>query len=430
MIVFAREAIFDRNQQLFAYQLVFRDGEQGSLPNDLSLGIEPPPENDAHSKIKSFENIGLNELLSGFTSVVSVTRQSLLSDVGMQFVPDDTIFEIEQFHDTDANKDTELLSAIQKLKQAGFCISMQLDDTKDVNNETNLRQSSLVNADFIKIDIQKNSAEDIDRLRIQLLHETCKTIAVNVDTLEQYQHCLEAGFDYFQGFFFLKRAHKKEAELPANKLSLLRLLAQTSDNTINMEEIRQTFEHDPTLSYLLMRFINNPMVKKSHKITSIKHALTYLGEVMLRKFVAIISVAQLNKGNMRELLELSLVRAKYCELLNSDSSKALDAMSAFMAGLFSLIDVILDKDMEELLGQIPISPEIAQALLEKTGPYHALLASVKALESSSWLQFKEYALQLDVDEEMLQAHYLKAVRWNNELLKGQSDMFPTAKPQG
>jgi EAL and modified HD-GYP domain-containing signal transduction protein len=362
--------------------------------------------------------IGLEELLSGFVSVISVTRQSLLHGLPADFTPEDTILEMPEI----TQGDTDLIEAVKSLRKQGYRISIQNDRTLDVVN--------FDIADYLKINIDHVSLQTFKQLQEDMLAHNIQTIATNVQNPKQYQQCVDAGFNYFQGYFFLTRPHKVQKEIPANKLSLLSLLAQTADRSIDMDKIRTTFEQDATLSYLLMRFINNPMINKSHKITSIKHALTYLGELMLRKFAAIVSIAQLNQDNVQELLQVSLVRAKYCELIDAEITDSQDAMSAFMAGLFSLIDVILDRDMEELLEQIPLSANINKALLEQTGPYYPILSSVKSLESSNWLPFKASARALNIDEKVLHNYYLEAVKWNNLLHQSQSDMFPQAKPKG
>jgi len=407
MIVFAREPIFDNQQRLYAYQLVFRDGQQGALPEDL-----PTPEQEADSG----PIIGLEELLSGFVSVISISKQSLLQGLPTDFTPADTVLDIPIL---DA-QDEDLIETVRELRKQGYRISMHNDSTVDtINYEL---------ADYLKININHISKHQLKQLQEDIAGYKIHTIATNVQNPEQYKKCVEAGFNYFQGYFFLSRQNKHQEELPANKLSLLRLLAQVSDTNIDMEDIRKTFEHDAALSYLLMRFINNPLINKSHKIKSIKHALTYLGEMMLRKFVAIVSIAHLNQDNVQELLQVSLVRAKYCELVDAQVNDSKQAMSAFMAGLFSLIDVILDRDMEVLLAQIPLSSSINQALLENSGPYYTMLASVKSLESSSWLPFKQAARDLEIEEEELHQHYLEAVKWNNLLHSADSSMFPQAKP--
>ena len=374
----------------------------------------------------------MDDLFSGSTVVVSVKPQGLLNGLQERLSSQSTIIEIDNSDSINdsgnsAGDDERIYEAIVALKQVGFRFVIE--------HSKHAQQNILALADFIKVDTQCYSIEDINTLALATSHTHAKLVATNVHTLEEYKRCINAKFDYFQGFFFLHRQNldnaskkRKQNPLAVNKLTVMRLLAQTSNTDINLDDIRTSFEHDATLSYLLMRFINNPMVNKSHEIKSIKHALNYLGEMMLRQFVAIVSIAQLNQDNMQELLEVSLVRAKYCELLNNELAEKQDAMSAFMTGLFSLIDVILDRDMTALLKQVPISTEISEALLQQAGSYYPLIASVKALESSSWLTFKRYARELAITEEAMHACYLQAVKWNNDLLKGQSDMFPRAKP--
>ncbi|WP_395340207.1 EAL and HDOD domain-containing protein [Ningiella sp. W23] len=426
MLIFAREPIFDIKQRLFAYQLVFRDSISGELPlaqGDVSqIACNPEstyPQVVEHAKVETFKDsstaIILDDLLQGFVSLISVSRAAIESDILDQLSIEDTILELSD----DSIDESYLGEAISILKSKGFRIALL--------NQHDLRDEHYRAIDFLKVDVNHISLLEFKQLQAHTENYKCKIIASKIENHEQFEKCVNAGFDFFQGHFFLARQHTQHEDLPANKLSLLRLLAQTADSSINMEAIRETFEHDATLSYLLMRFINNPMVNKSHQITSIKHALTYLGEVMLRKFVAIISIAQLNQDKVQELLQVSLVRAKYCELLDMQLGKEKQAMTAFMTGLFSLIDVILDRDMAHLLAQIPVSPLIKQALLKQEGEYHDLLSSVKALESSNWLKFKALAKTLGLSQEQLHQHYLEAVQWNNSMMTATSDMFPRAK---
>jgi EAL and modified HD-GYP domain-containing signal transduction protein len=402
MIVFAREPIFNPKKSLFAYQLVFRDGEEGALPEELiSTG--------------HISGVGLNALLEGFISLISISNEAVFSGIPDDFFPQETIIEVKNI---DPN-DTELAKALNRLRKQGYRIAMVA--------EPPYKRDALGFADYLKININEASVDQIEELQVFTKAMDVGLIATEIETHEEFENYVEAGFDYFQGYFFLTRKYQPQDDLPASKIALLDLLTQTSNSEINMERIRNTFEQDATLSYLLLRFINNPLINKSHRIRSIKHAITYIGEVMLRKFIAIISIAQLNQGNAQELLQVSLVRAKYCELIDAQLADEQDAMSAFMVGLFSLLDVILDRNMATLLGQIQLSDSISEALLEHTGQYHQVLSSVKSLESSNWLPFKQSAQQLELDESVLFAAYKEAVMWNNALHQQQTDMFPTTK---
>jgi len=403
MIVFAREPIFNPKKSLFAYQLVFRDGEEGALPEQLV-------------STDHLSGVGLNALLEGFVSIISISHDVIFKGIPDDFFPQETIIEVKSIDP----EHFELMKAINTLRKQGYRIA--------VAAEFPFNLDSLGFADYIKININEVSSSELQNLQIRTKSLEVDIIATEIETHEEFEKCVEAGFDYFQGYFFLTRKYQPQDDLPASKIALLDLLTQTSNTEIDMERIRTTFEQDATLSYLLLRFINNPLINKSHRISSIKHAITYLGEVMLRKFVAIISIAQLNQGNAQELLQVSLVRAKYCELVDAQLTDTQDAMSAFMVGLFSLLDVILDRDMATLLGQIQLSDSISDALLEHKGTYYPMLSSVKSLEASNWLAFKEMAKRLALEESILYEAYHQAVTWNNALHQQQTEMFPRAKP--
>ncbi|MBT1452174.1 HDOD domain-containing protein [Glaciecola sp. XM2] len=406
MIVFAREPIFDSKKALFAYQLVFRDGDEGSLPEELITAQQ--------SAYQS--GVGLNALLQGYVSLISISHEVVFAGIPDDFFPQETIIEVK----TIEPEQQELLQALNRLRKQGYRIAMSAELPIDLD--------CIRLADYIKVDINSVSIVELRELQKNAVAMDIQIIATGIETHEEFEKCIKAEFDYFQGHFFLARKYQPQDDLPASRIALLDLLGQTSNPQIDMERVRNTFEQDATLSYLLLRFINNPLINKSHRITSIKHAITYLGEVMLRKFVAIISIAQLNQGNAEELLQVSLVRAKYCELIDAKIANKQDAMSAFMVGLFSLLDVILDRDMAILLGQVQISESISDALLTQSGEYCKILSSIKALESSNWLNFKSLAQGLDLSEEVLHQAYQEAVNWNNDLHHQQSTLFPKARP--
>nr|WP_136251480.1 HDOD domain-containing protein [Ningiella ruwaisensis] len=420
MIVFAREPVFDSTQQLFAYQLVFRDGDEGSLPASLfAQDTVKPHDLDEGFKdgVSAGSLVGLDELLKGNVSIISVRKDDLIHGLPNEFLPQDTIIEISDINDDE----TALISAIQNLREKGFRFV--------IHNKTPLSEICLSLADYLKININNISLLELKLLQSEIAEKSIKTIATRVESHTLFQKCIEAGFDYFQGFFFLSRPKHSQQELPANKLSMLELIALTSQKELDTDKVRAIFEKDPTLSYLLLRFINNPLINKSHKISSIKHALSYLGEVMLRKFIAIVSVAHLNQNNVQELLHVSLVRAKFCELLDDEIFDSNDAMSAFMVGLLSLIDVILQRDMRELLNQISLSNAIKRALIERKGQYALILACVRALESSSWMSLKAISNKLGVTETQVQAHLHDSILWANSIHQVDSPVFPRAKTE-
>ena len=207
-------------------------------------------------------------------------------------------------------------------------------------------------------------------------------------------------------------------------------MSQSARPEFDLESVASIIERDAALSYLLLRFINNPMVNKRLKITSLRHALTYLGEVEVKKFIALLSLASLNDSKPLELLQVSLVRAKFCELFEANKNGKEKSMSAFIVGLFSLLDTILDNEMPVVLEKLPVSKEIKQALLGEACTFTDYLSTAKAFESGLWGIVISKSESLDISQKDLHEIFNNAIKWSNEMRQALSDFFPRATPNG
>jgi EAL and modified HD-GYP domain-containing signal transduction protein len=274
-----------------------------------------------------------------------------------------------------------------------------------------------------------NTPSEIQQQKAELSNTNVKFIATNVHSQFQFEQCLNIGVDYFQGFFFLHKEEVDSHPLPASKVAYMQLMAEIAKPTLDSKTLETIFQRDPTLSFLLIKFINNPLVNKYHKISSIRHALTYLGELKVRRFVAIISLAGLNSEKPNELLNMSLSRAKYCELLDAELEGESDAMSAFLVGLFSLIDIILCKDMAELLASLELDERITEALIKHEGVYWTILSSVKAIETADWASLFKYSLDLNMMKDHMFQIHRESVRWQNDMSQVVSPHFPETRPR-
>ncbi|MFC3122375.1 EAL and HDOD domain-containing protein [Agaribacter flavus] len=406
MIVFAREPIFTENGRVFAYQLTFRDGIGNAFASSVA---EHNLENSQTNKVS------WTELLEGYQSIISVSFSQLLDDIPEDLTPEDTFFEI----DTLEVNDDALINRILDLKKVGF--RFVCSDKKRINDLT------LKFVDYVKVSMNNVAPMDVSNLRSQTINPQLKIIVTDVQTHDNFDRCKPLMFDYYQGFFFLSRKDKPSKDLPASRLAMLDLISELAKPELNIMRIKSIFEHDATLSYLLMRFINNPMVNKSHQIKSIKHAITYLGEVMLRKFVAIVSLTHINEGNTVELLQVSLIRARFCELISSHKGDKQTALTSFLAGLFSLIDVILDRDIQELMQKVTLAPEIETALVDKKGELHNMIRLCIGLESAHWASTFASTAELSVSTEEAGDYFLQAIRWANDFSIPVSKDYPVTK---
>jgi EAL and modified HD-GYP domain-containing signal transduction protein len=206
-------------------------------------------------------------------------------------------------------------------------------------------------------------------------------------------------------------------------------MSESANAQFDIEKVASIIERDAALSYLLLRFINNPMINKREKISSLRHALHYLGEVEIKKFIALLSLASLNEAKPVELLQVSLIRAKFCELFEQHKNGKSKSMSAFIVGLFSLLDAILDGDMATILDKLPVSEKIKRPLLGIDGDFFQYIETARAFESGLWGTLITQSEKLDISQKELHGIFNDSIRWSNEMKQALSDFFPRAKPQ-
>lgn len=408
----ARQPILDRDKEVYAYELLFRDGTNNCYPTPENS--KPSAAALSHEMLK----LGLDDISCQKTSFINFDHQTLIKGLPPTLDPQTVVVEIDK--DTDTNYG--LLDACKNIKDMGFQIAM--DDPQLDGGNSDL----LSFVDIIKVDVVNNQFDKIAKQVPRLVDAKVKLVAEQVDTQSDFLRYRDLGFDYFQGYFFAKPETLTQRQLPTSKLSLAELIGESSKQTFELDAINAIIERDVGLSYMLLRFINNPMINKRFKITSLRHALNYMGEVEIKKFIAILALANLADEKPMELLHLSLVRAKFCDLIAQEKGVGDNPPTGFMVGLFSMLDALMDQKMRDLVAQIPIVDEVKFALCGGQNDFAIYLLLAKAFESATWLKVKRYADFLDLDQKRLHNLFNQAILWGNGVRQSISPHFPKPKP--
>lgn len=407
----ARQPILDREKDVFAYELLFRDGQNNRYPDYEG--------NEAKAKRipKEILKLDVDDISCQKTAFINFHPETLLRGLPTTLDPLNVVVEI----DNEAASSTSVLDACNNIKGMGFQIAM--DDPKLEPLDTAL----LSFVDIIKLDVVKQPFDVINRNVPRLKEANVKLVAEQVETQNDFLTFKDMGFDYFQGYFFSKPEAFTQRQLPTSKLSLVELIGESSNISFNIERINDIIERDVGLSYMLLRFINNPLVNKRYKITSLRHALTYMGEVEIKKFIALLALANLSDDKPMELIHLSLVRARFCDLIAREKGVGDNPPTGFMVGLFSLLDALLDQKMQDLVAKLPIVDEVKFALCGGQNDFTIYLLLARAFESATWLKVKAYADMLDMDQKRLHELFNESIMWGNGVRQSISPHFP--KPQ-
>jgi EAL and modified HD-GYP domain-containing signal transduction protein len=263
----------------------------------------------------------------------------------------------------------------------------------------------------IKIDFRSTPIQTIEAYVKHLAPFSINLLAEKIETHEEFEQALELGFVFFQGYFFCKPEIMSGKDIAPNKLTLLQVVGEINRNNCDLDKLAEIINRDVSITYKLLRYINSAYFRRSQEIQSIQHAVVMLGEKEIKKFISLVATAALGEDKPSELIRSSIIRARMCELLGSLDGLHLDKFELFLVGLFSRIDAMLDNPMEEVLDQLPLSPNVARALIEGDGPLADILQLIGAYETGDWDHFAQVKNKLAIDDSKIPDFYIEAIGW-------------------
>ncbi|MBA5762443.1 EAL domain-containing protein [Vibrio sp. 404] len=395
---FARQPIMDVDKQTIGYELLFRDGPKNSFP-DIDADLATSRLLSDHLLATRQDTIGD---LIGF---INFPYQSLINDLPSLFPTKNLVVEILE----DCAPTAELLTAVKSLAKRGYTLA--LDDF--VPSKEWL--AFLPYISIIKFDIRTVSIQKAEAFITRSSNTNIRFLAEKVETNEEFEQAKRAGFDYFQGYFFSKPELVQKKSLEPSMLTAMQLLMEVSKNDINFDTLEGLISRDVSLSYKLLSYVNSSPVV-TNKISSFRQALVYLGEERLRKFISLVALASTDNSKPSYLYSLSIQRAKFCELLAQKLQPQPEQGHAFLTGMFSLLDCLLDVPLEQLLKQFPIDQAIQQALLNKRGSLGGLLVLSTSIERARWEKIEAIGKKLNLTEMEIFVCYDIAIQWTAELM--------------
>jgi c-di-GMP-related signal transduction protein len=267
--------------------------------------------------------------------------------------------------------------------------------------------------EVIKVDVTRYAPDELEKRVQELRQYKSKILADKVDTYDDLEFCQTLDFDLYTGRFLAKPAAlKNDDELPVNRLTMLRLLAKLREPEITMQELDKMISQDVTLSYKLLLHANSGAVSLPQKVNSVSHALRLLGMNILANWTSVLLLSSV-EDKPRELMSIALIRARMCERL-AEAVKKPDSDSYMLAGLFSVLDALLDCSMEQAIAKLPLSDEVKAGLTKQTGAIGQTLRCTIAYEQGKWDDVQYYGLSPAAIREI----YMEAISWSRQLCTG------------
>jgi EAL and modified HD-GYP domain-containing signal transduction protein len=399
--IIARQPIFNTQKKLFAYKLLYRGLEE------LSLALVGGDRATSTVLTSSFLTEGLEKISNNRPCFVNFTEELLLQDVAANFPRDKIVVEILE----DVQPTPAVITACKKLKEQGYTLA--LDDFVFDKKLTPLIEL----ADIIKFDFRLTPIKQIDKALGYLASYDIEFLAEKVETYEEFHQALGLGCKYFQGYFFAKPEVMQIKELAAATVTLLGLVAEVNRPSIEKKRLTELISSDVSLSYKLLRYINSAYFSRVSKIDSISHAIAFLGENEVRRFITMLVISKMASNKPTELVRLAAIRAKFCEGLARASRKGANPEELFMLGLFSLLHAMLDTPIVEVINKIPVSKEVVLALTRQEGSLTNFLETVIAYEKREGHTCAKALSAIEVPEEKVTEIYLAAVGYADTLTR-------------
>ncbi len=395
-IFIARQPIFRRDRSVFGYELLFRDG--------LANFFSHHDVNEAATRVIADSTFlfGFDKIAGGKKAFVNVTREMLVRGHAGIMPRHDVVLEILEH----VEPDDEVIAACARLKDKGFTLA--LDDF--IFRE---EMSPLIDlASIIKIDWRAMSREECAALVARLEPYQKRLLAEKLETEDDFCAALDMGFHYFQGYFFCRPTILSRRNLVGNRLVYLQLIKEIHKPEIDFARLEKLISQDLALSYKLLRYINSAFFALRNQIQSIRHALVLIGEVEVKKWATLLSLSTMAEDKPFELMKTAAVRARMCESVALDLGREAQRSEFFLMGLFTVIDVLLDRPLMEIMLEIPLVKEMKKALLRRGGGLHrAVLETVLAYEQGDWHTCEEWGEKAGYDVKQLGSHYMQSLQW-------------------
>jgi len=400
----ARQAIFDRRLKVYGYELLFRacrdSDSAGTADSAASLQVITT----------SFFSIGMERLLAGTRAFINFPQDLLADERIFSLPPAKTVIEILET----VRPEPAVVEACRVLREKGYVLA--LDDFSHLHGWDRL--ANLVS--IIKVDFRATTEAEQRALVQRYSSRGICMLAEKIETQEEFARACGMGYHYFQGYFFARPVIVSRREIPGSKLGYLKILKEIHRPELELPALELLIQREVSLASKLLRYINSSIFGWVNPVHSIRQALALLGEQEIRNWVSLATLPTLASDKPDELIRTALLRARFSELLAPWAGIAHRKADLFLVGLFSALDAMLGRPLAEILHEMRLGGDIAQALLGTAlpdQPLASVYALVRQYETGDWNLLAQTAGRLRVPLEMLPDLYLESVSWSGEILQ-------------
>ena len=334
-----------------------------------------------------------------FSIFAEISLQCTVPSNKVVLLMDNTIAPSEQY-----------VKRVRELKEQGYKLAIRkLPIAEFENYREILSKCDYILLNHAKIDINKA------KVYFTKVYPNIKLCAVNVDTQEEYEALKEdGGYDLYEGSFFRMPVKESETEVNPLKVNYIELLNVVNAPDFDLQEAADVIGKDPALVISLLEMVNRMALNS--EITSIRHAAAMLGQKELKRWINTAVTKELCADKPSEITRLVMIRAKFAENLAECFEMAMMSQELFIMGLFSALDIMLEKTMEEALSMVQVSKNVKDALLDNKGDFAKVLNFMKRYEDADWEEVSRLMIRGNIDMDKVYDAYLNALKWYRDLI--------------
>lgn len=396
----ARQPIYNKDLKVYAYELLYRKTLENRFIDTNA------DEATSHVMVNSFHILGIEKLTGGCRAFVNFTGNLLKEGIATLFPADMLVVEILET----VEPSPEIVAACKQLKSKQYLLA--LDDF--VNHPD--YQPLVDIADIIKVDFIASTLLEKQQIVKKLGNGHIRFLAEKIETKEDFEQAVAWGYTLFQGYYFSKPTIQLMGDISPVKLNYMRLIQQIHQSDFEFSQIAKIVAQDVSLTYKLLKLVNSSAFGLMVKIESVKHALVVLGEMELKKWISLLAMRGIGEDKSDEMIRVSLIRAKFSEMIGKASPLKMKSDDLFLIGLFSCIDYLLSRPLDEILSGLSLPDGVKIALLQREGLYGFVYQMILSYESGQFDEACRFPQIIGVTVEQMTRFYINAVSWTDEIL--------------
>ena len=400
-----RQPIKDRENKVIGYEIQYH-GENQAFGDDKNAQA-----NDfaAADTIYNFLTMNTDKLLRGSLNFMTFTTTLLMKKTPRLFDKNDLVIQI----DDSVIIHPLAMHMIQQYAKDGYRIAI---------NEFQFAPrylGILDGIDYIKLNAATTPELTMKNI-IEIAHSMGKQcIATSIETEDEYQKALKLGVDSLEGPYVAEKLTTKTHSSGYLQSNFFRLMVAVTRDEPDVEEIEQIISIDATMTYALLKMANSCYFAMRHRVTTVRQAIMTMGLNELKQWVFLLSASnaenQMEEG-AEEFLRLSFMRASFCsKLMNYAKDMPISKPDAYLMGMLSTLNYLIDAPMEEILSQIPLRDEVKEALLHQTGRCGMLFDLAVSYERADWKRIDELAQGLGIPTNLLTSVYFNCMEEVNRV---------------